>query len=448
MRMKYFKIILLALLAMLIGETSVALFLQIPSMRGQTLRILVAGDPFALALRRLKAEFELELGIRLVLEVVGYNDTRVLTLSNANDVVSNYDIVSFDVVWLGEYVANNVLLPLEPFATESPVLQMDDFLQSALDSSRWDGVLYGLPIQPHPELLWYRTDLFAAAGLDAPQTTDEVLNAARALHNPDVGLYGICWNAQRGDALAQQMAHFFAAFGQPILDTNDRPTLDTPQGLKAAQYALGLLAYSPPDILNMAWDERITRFANGSCAMTYGWGARVALAEAINPDIIPLTGFVAAPHAPDAPPVTPMGTWSLGIPSNIGERQEIAWWFLEWLSSPQQQRRLAQAGNAGFPRYTLADDLALTARYPHFPLIAALDRENRLASWMRPQIPQWNAMAEILGAVFSDMLRGELSAQQAVTLAQDQLETLLQHLRKQHVETVRCLAAGYHPCIN
>jgi len=329
MRTLYSKMLLVALLFVLIGGTFVSVSPKIPQIRGQTLRILVVGDPFALALRQLKTEFEAELGIAIELEIVGYNDTRALTLSNTNDIVSSYDIVSFDAVWLGEYVENNVLLPLDAFTTQSPTLQIDDFLQSAIDSSRRDGVLYGLPIQPHPELLWYRTDLFEAAGLDAPQTTDDVLNAARVLHDPQNEIYGICWNAQRGDALAQQMTHFFAAFGQPMLDENHQPTLDTPSGVKAAQYALDLLAYSPPDILNMAWDQRITRFANGSCAMTYGWGARIALVEAINPDIVPHIGFVAAPHAPDADPVTPIGTWSLGIPSNIGERQELAWLFLE-----------------------------------------------------------------------------------------------------------------------
>jgi len=96
------------------------------------------------------------------------------------------------------------------------------------------------------------------------------------------------------------------------------------------------------------------------------------------------------------------------------------------LSSPQQQKRLALAGNAGFPRYTLADDNDLTARYQHFPLIAALDRDNQLASWMRPDIPQWNTTAETISSIFFKMLRGELSAQQAVTLAQNQLEALLQ----------------------
>lgn len=426
MRPIHFKIALIAVVFVLVGVIQLHPLQQITDLRGQTLRILVVGDPFALALRQLKDEFEADLGITIELEIVGYNDTRTLTLANASDLVSSYDLVSFDVMWLGEYVENDVLLPLDSLTAQSSILEMDDFLQSAIESSRWQGVLYGLPIQPHPELLWYRTDLFAAAGLEAPRTTDDVIDRARALHNPDADIYGICWNGQRSDALAQQMTHFFAAFGQAMLDENQQPTIDTPAGVRAAQYALDLLPYSPPDILNMAWDQRITRFANGSCAMTYGWGARVALVEAMNPDLLEHIGFVAAPHAPDSAPVTPIGVWSLGIPSNVETNQHIAWMFLEWLSAPQQQARLAKAGNAGVPRYTLAEDHDLTARYKHFTLIAALDRQKQLASWMRPEIPQWNAMAEIISAVFSDMLRGELSAQQAVTLAQSQLEALLQ----------------------
>lgn len=426
MRTVILKAALLIALFVFIGVRPARLSQSVAGLCSHTLRVLVAGEPFALALRQMSAAFEAELNINIELEIVGYADTRELTLSNAQDIISNYDLVSFDGVWLGEYVEQGALMPIGERAAQSSILNMDDFLQPSLQASRWNGELYGLPIQPHPELLWYRADWFAKAHLDPPRTTDDVLRAARILHNPEAGRYGICWNAQQGDVLAQQMAHFFAAFGQPMLDGDQHPTVDTPRGLMAAQYALELLGYAPPDILNMGWDQNITRFAHGACAMTYDGAARLAWVEAISPDLIPYIGFAAAPHASDADPLTPMITWSLGIPSNIGENAEIAWLFLEWLSAPEQQKRLAESGNAGLPRYSLVDDPFLAARYKHFSLIIALDEKGQLAAWIHPEIAEWHTMADIIGTRFSDMLRGELSAQQAVTHVQRELEALLQ----------------------
>ncbi len=384
-----------------------------------SLRLLVVGDPFAMALQEAELDIERLYGMPLMTEIVGYNDMRAQTLLNAQDERSQYDIVSVDVLWMGDYAAQNILLPLDDRIAQTPSLEIDDFLPTAYAASAIEGVQYGLPVQPHPELLWIRADWFAAAGLAPPTTTEDVLQAAEALHDPDAGRYGICWNAQRRQALGQQMAHFYGAFGQPLLQ-DDQPTLDTPAGQAAAHYALALMAYSPPDILTMAWDQRILRFDAGGCVMTYGWGARTFLAE----EVSPLVAYLPAPHAPGANPVTPVGTWSLGIPANIGPRADLAWDFLAWLSSPAQQHLLAEHGNGGMPRQSLLQDPNLIDHYPAFPLVAELAEAGTLADWMRAPVGEWAQLEIILGTVFHDMLRGLCSPEAATAEAQRQANDL------------------------
>jgi multiple sugar transport system substrate-binding protein len=395
-------------------------------LNGAMIRMLIVGDPFSIALLDQADELGDLAGGTLVIEVVPYDDLRLLTLRNAEDQESAYDIISFDVVWAGEYGQAEVLLPLDDLIIATPTLQPADFLTLAYTSSQFQGRQLGLPIQPHPELLWYRRDRFAAEGMLPPRTTDELLAAARRLTRPEADEYGLCWNGQRGQALGQQIAHFYAAFGQPLLDAAGRPTLNTPQGIAAARFARDLLAVSPPDVLNMAWDQRPRRFGQGGCLMTYEWAARSYLVEDDpTSNVRGQVGYLPAPHAPGAAPVTPLGTWSLGIPANIGERRELAWRFLAWLSSPAIQQLLAEHGNGGMPRKSLLQNPALAKRYPAFATVATLDAESRLADWMRPAIPQWSALAEILGTVYHDMLRGELTPEQAADLAQQQAEALL-----------------------
>lgn len=384
---------------------------------GKTFRLLVVGDPFANALKVASAELGKRSGARINIEIAGYSDVRRLILQNAKDAQSDYDVISFDVVWAGELARDQVLSALR--LDRAAGLQPDDFLPLAMKQSRVGAYQLGLPIQPHPELLWLRKDLLTQAGLAAPTTTQELLKVAKALMRPKQGLYGLCWNGQRGQALGQQMAHFYGAFGQPLLDAAGRPALDTPRALAAARFARALLAVSPPDVLAMAWDQRTRAFAKGACAMTYEWAARSYLAEQDPASLVSgQVVYAPAPHAAGEAPVTPLGTWSLGVPANVGSRRDDAEQFLFWLSEPEQQRLLAQTGNGGMPRLSLLNDKQLIGTYPAFPVVAQLSQTNALSDSMRPSVPQWAALAELLGTVFHDMLNGLLTPEAATALAQ------------------------------
>ena len=57
---------------------------------------------------------------------------------------------------------------------------------------------YGVPIMVSGEILVYRTDLLAAAGLEPPRTVEQTLAVARALHDPREGRAGIAGTAVAG----------------------------------------------------------------------------------------------------------------------------------------------------------------------------------------------------------------------------------------------------------
>ena len=179
---------------------------------------------------------------------------------------SRYDIVAVDLPWIGEFAERGVLLPLDSIMDVGR-LDTTDFHPMGWRAAHWAGRPYGAPSQTTPELLFYRRDLFAEAGLEPPRTTDDVLAAARYFHRPARGRYGIAWNAARGTPLGHTFIMACADFGQPVMNLRRaefgfdpdppaveslRATIDTPLGLEAAEYLRALLAYSPPDILSMA----------------------------------------------------------------------------------------------------------------------------------------------------------------------------------------------------
>lgn len=390
------------------------------------LRLLLVADPFAKTLRQMEPDLEAAYGREFDLVLLGYEETRMGILQNQKDRHSVYDLVSFDVAWLGELVEAGALLPVDGLYARLPEAGRADFLEVSIEVNRHGEALYGLPIQPHAELLLYRRDWFEAAGRIPPVTTEEVLEAARFFNRPEENRYGISWNAHRGHPLGQTMAHLYAAFGGSLIDSQGRPTLDTPAGLKAARFVLELLEVSPPDILFMAWDNRIEQFTSGRVAMTYGWGARHHLVEE-NPvsRVRGKTGYAAAPAAPGVRPRTVLGQWSLGIPANMKpDRQEEAKALLEWLTSRETVHWMAERGHVGFSRYSLAEDPELRQIHPTYPVMERLSREGRLDPDIRPRVPEWSGLSELMGTRFFEMLLGEIEPAECLRQLQAEAEAL------------------------
>ena len=397
-----------------------------PEMLGpESVRLLLVADPFGLAIDRYRRELESQIGVGVEIELVGYNDVRRLALSNAASNSQAYDLISFDVVWLGEYVERGVLDPLDDaFAAGC---ERNGFLKQALRDCMAGDTTYGFPIQPHSELLWYRADLFEAAGLGVPQTTTELLAAARRMTDGAAERYGIAWNGARGQALGQTVAHTLAAFGHHVLDDTGRPVLTGPEVAAALGFLRELLACSPPDVLTMAWDQRIAAFGAGRVAMTYGWGGRAFTVTGM-PAGDPArehVRFAPPPTAPGAPHVVPLGTWSLGLAPGLPDaRRERALDVMRRLCGDDGARELVRYGNGGPSRTAVLSDASMAALNPVFPLMAELDDAGVLQSWMRPAVPEWSELCEIMGTVFHDYLQGRVSLDEAMQLAQVQADAL------------------------
>jgi multiple sugar transport system substrate-binding protein len=159
--------------------------------------------------------------------------------------------------------------------------------------------------------------------LEPPTTTDQLLDAARRMHEPQRGRYGIAWNAARGTALGHTFLMALADFGQPVFDLGEmaggfdtdrlhergyRVTIDTDKGMKAAEFLMELLRYSPPDILSMSWYERVRPYAAGKIAMAYGYTLLAPYFE-LDPTspACGQTGYLPHPHGPGARNVAPVG---------------------------------------------------------------------------------------------------------------------------------------------
>lgn len=362
-------------------------------------------------------------------------------LANKECDMSKYDIISFDLPWIGELSENDAILPLNKII-EREHYNSSDFHTAAWKGSRYNGRQYGIPIQPTTELLFYRTDLFSDAGLTSPTTADDVLFAAKTLHRSKVGLSGIVMNFGRGTPVAHTFMQTLAAFGHPVInltavgddfETDDisgesfRPRLCTEQGFKTASYLLELLDYAHPESMKCNWDRRIAIFAAGESAMTYGWSIRAAAFELDeNSPAHDKVDFAPHPHGPGARSVSPIGGFSLAIPSNLPERQvKTAWKVMEYLTRPELLKWYVQNGNLTSPRFSTSADPEVQSFSKIIGRVDAMERRGQLQIWPRPPIPEFSSILNILGQEIHRMLCGDITIENALNRSQNQIDRIM-----------------------
>jgi multiple sugar transport system substrate-binding protein len=78
------------------------------------------------------------------------------------------DVAQLGNTWIPEFAALGALEALEPAVSGSVIVQEDDYFAGIWDTNRFEDRLYGVPWYIDTRLLFYRRDILASAGFDAP----------------------------------------------------------------------------------------------------------------------------------------------------------------------------------------------------------------------------------------------------------------------------------------
>jgi multiple sugar transport system substrate-binding protein len=370
--------------------------------------------------------------------VLPFDSLHQQVLLNSRNNTSRYDIIAVDLPQFGEYKTF-----LTDLTKQAESIEKSDFQAAAWEGVVHDGKVLAIPIQPQPEIFAYRTDLFKEAGIDqAPRTIDEVLADAKKLHHPDKNVAGICWNAQRGTALGQTFLQVLGAFGQaPIALTkkgsdyeigsikpeNMHPTIDNKAGLAVADYLKNLIPYSPPGILDMAWDERTRVFAQGGCAMTYVWSGNSSAWEGdANSPAHGHVAYVPHPAGLGAPNRSTLGGWSLAIPANLpADRQKLAWDAIQWLTNKDMMIKYTENGTCASPRHSVSQDSAVVSRCPVIKAVDDMGNAGEIASWQRPPVPELQQIVDVLGTQMHEVISGKKAPEAGVKDSQALIDRIM-----------------------
>ena len=235
--------------------------------------------------------------------------------------------------WYGDLTS----LVNDPSAT-SVEWDKSDFIDAVWKAHQFGGKQVAVPVQANVQLLYYRKDLFDAAGLKPPKTLDELEAAAKRLHNPP-SVYGFVARGRKTQA-PYTWSHWLYANGGSWLSPDGKPGIGTPAALNAVnQYVRLLRTYGDPGITDNGPMEVQTHFLQGRAAMILDAVSWAGLFS--DPQKSKVAGKWEGTLAPpgSAGVTYELWAWSLAM-SPFSEKQKAAWLFMQWATSKEIQKPL------------------------------------------------------------------------------------------------------------
>ncbi|MCB2130851.1 MAG: extracellular solute-binding protein [Rhodobacteraceae bacterium] len=408
---------------------------------GQELKFLLHHDNYFSAMRNMWADYRNNLGSRKSFSLYNLPDLRDQLRAELSKSRSDFDVVTLNMPWLGEFADTRLLMPLDEFIEDNNIRAMD-FHPTVWSAGTWGTQQYGIPIYVTIESMAVRKDLFSESELGYPRTFDQVIDVGRHFHDPSRGFSGVAWNAARGMPIASSFMILMGCCGAPILNIprarryhnwaalsgeHFRPKINSEEGRVVLDYMHRLVEISPPDILEMDWNRRIKAFLEGEVAMAYCWSMRAARFEYDMGSMVRRrTELIPQPKGPMGMSANPAGGFLLSIPANLPKsRAKLAFDAIAWLASPEAMKKHVTNGLPVAPRFSVAADPEVAAASPIVRFVDRLSQRGMLCSWQRPPIPEYGTIEEILGSRIHDALSGALTDGEALSQAQDEIDHVM-----------------------
>jgi multiple sugar transport system substrate-binding protein len=180
------------------------------------------------------ADFTKKTGVKTKLVAVPEDQLATL-MTNAAAAGKLPDVVLATPVGDSHTYANEEIFDFEAAQAVVDKLGKDTFSQKALDLVSQDGVATGVPSDGWGQLLIYRKDMFDKAGLDPPESLDDIRAAAEKLHTG--GVAGITLATAPGDGFTSEtFEHVGLASGCQLVNDSGEITFDSPECVEALEW--------------------------------------------------------------------------------------------------------------------------------------------------------------------------------------------------------------------
>lgn len=342
-------------------------------------------------------------------------------IQNAQIESDTFSVLNLDVVWTSEFAANRWIEPLPEDA-----LPTDSMISATVDAASYRDTLYGAPYYTDGALLYYRTDLLEAAGIDSPPATwDEMEAACDAILALPEGEGVSCYAGQfdKNEALTVNFTEAVASAGGAVFDEEGNPTVDSPEALAGLTqlsdaFTDGLV---PSDAITYLEEQGRRAFQDGEVVFLRNWPFVYSSLTATDgsSEVLDKFGISSVPGIGDNPGVSTLGGRNLAI-SPFTTNKATALDFIKFFTSEEESRaRLDKSSRA--PVYAaLLEDPAVVEQRPFYPtLLESLENAQP-----RPKVVQYGATTTAIQEEAYAALTGDKDPEAALADMQAKLEEL------------------------
>ncbi|XXM71533.1 sugar ABC transporter substrate-binding protein [Lysinibacillus sphaericus] len=252
-------------------------------------------------------------------------DQKVLTALAANN---GPDVFYAIPDQMPQYANEGMLLELDPYLKDN---DMDDFVDTALLSTKWKDKTYGLPILQEAYTLFYNKEVIKAIGADPeklPATWDEFSDWAKKAK--DKGFYALSY--QGGGSMNGTLYPFLWQAGGEVITQDDEVKINNEAGVEAFEFINNMYekGWIPEDSVTAM--EHDALWNGGKMLAVQGSGISLTNLQKSGLD------FVIAPPLKNKEQATYGTTGMFVVPSN-SDNPDAAAEFIKVVTNAENQRK-------------------------------------------------------------------------------------------------------------
>jgi multiple sugar transport system substrate-binding protein len=356
--------------------------------------------------------------VTLLLLPEASNDQLAQLVANLQAKSDEYDVIDMDVIWTAEFASNGWIIPLPE--SQFP---LDKFLKPAVATAMYQGRLYAVPDYSNADLLYYRKDILAKAGVQPPKTWVQLQQLAETVA-PKYGLYGYAGTFAPYEGLTVNFATAVQSAGGSILSPEGtKVTVDSPQALRGLQFLVNGFkqGWIPKVALTYEEESSQAAFEAGTFLFLDNWPDVYAALSTPGPQnkVYGKVGVAPLP-GPAGPGSSSLGGANLAI-SAFSQHQQTALNFIKYMTYETSEVQMLEQGSFPPVLTQLYTDKSLWRSYPYLPVL-----EQAINSAQpRPAITNYDQASLAISSAVYEALTRQKQPQQALAEMAGQLAQII-----------------------
>jgi multiple sugar transport system substrate-binding protein len=355
-------------------------------------------------------------GITVNLTFVPYEQLEQKITTSAE--AGTYDVVLSDGPFTAKFAKSGLVQSVPELADAD----VKDIFAGAIDSSVYQGKLYGMPWLNDVKYLFYNKAMLAKAGFkEPPKTLDEMLAMAKTLKAKKIVEYPIAWSWSQAEALMCDYTVLTADFGGSMFDAGGKPTLTSDANKKALSFMVSSIkdGLTNPKSTEFIEDDVGNVFTAGQAAFALNWTYMYAWAkDPAKSKVVNDVGIAPVPGTAGVASATVNGGQPLAITKGSKHPVE-AWKYILYLTGRDFQKKYSKNS---LPIWkSLYADADVVANNPEVVATAKVQYEY-IAN--RPKVPYYSNFSSQMQASLQQALLGKKTPDAALAEAQTMAEGL------------------------